>query len=135
MARIETAAVPKRAKKKSSGWRPWDKRRTTDDYNAQTKAERIVQAHRDCVELRLWRRCPARRCRRLRGCIGQPLECLEQRRPAANGAAQARRVAAPPASAAPPAAAGPVLSAREAAAAIAASIAEAMARGEIADDI
>jgi hypothetical protein len=135
------------AKKKSSGWRPSEKRRTSNESQAQQVAARTAQARRDCDRLRLWRCCPAKLCLRLRRCTGDPWRCKEQRamtiatphpadaRPQAAAALAASAATAPtpaalpapgpPRTAAAPANAPPrfAMSAAEAAAAIAASIA------------
>jgi hypothetical protein len=114
------------AKKKSSGWRPAEKRRTPKQWQARWDATRTAQARRDCDRLRLWRYCSVRLCQRVRSCTGNPSSCMEQRRPKIsverNG--DARPEAARSAAAATETeAARPVMSASEAAAAIAASIA------------
>jgi hypothetical protein len=110
------------AKKKSSGWRPGDKRRTPKQWQARQKAKRTAQARRECDLLRLWRSCPAARCRRVRGCSGDPEKCMEQQKILV-------RKSQPRAAATASKPAAPVMSAAEAAAAIAASIAAEMQRG------
>ena len=106
-------------KKKSSGWRPAEKRRSPKERKARWAAARTAEARHDCDRLRLWRTCPVRRCRRVRGCAGDPSPYMKQRRPKIlekrNGDARAE--------AAKSAAGATVMSAAEAAAAIAASIA------------
>jgi hypothetical protein len=115
----------KHVKTKSSGWRSRDERGTWEEQRAREGAAQTAERRRDCDRLRLWRICPARRCRRARGCMGDPRACLDQQRPkTAERRAADARAAAPNRAAAvigntPP----PVLSAKEAAALIAASIA------------
>jgi hypothetical protein len=111
-------------RKKSSGWRPWDKRRTPEQFRAMSAAAAAVTARRDCDRRRLWRLCPMRQCQRVASCGGEPLKCQARSRPAIaqnrNAAPQVANVA----TASPPQqAAAPVMSAAEAAAAIKASIA------------
>jgi hypothetical protein len=112
-------------RKKSSGWRPWDKRRTPAQYRAMRAAAAEVTARRDCNRLGLWHSCSRRRCRRGEYCGGEPLECQTRSKPPT----VQHRGTSPPAAgvaaetAAPVRAAAPVMSAREAAAAIKASIA------------
>jgi hypothetical protein len=114
------------AKKKSSGWRPFDKRRPWQEWRDRQSAVQRSDARRDCDKRGLWRDCPAKRCQRVRGCAGDPWRCIEPRRPKIpekrNG--DPRPAAAKSASA--PIGNGPaprVMSAAEAAAAIAVSIA------------
>ena len=107
------------AKQKSSGWQPADKRCTWHQREARTIAAQTAEARQNCTRLGLWRACPARHCRRVRGCAANnPRACMEQRRPnvAAKAAPNAAAAAANPAPRF-------ALSAKEAAAAIAASIA------------
>jgi hypothetical protein len=137
MTKRNADALLKIGKKKSSGWRPAEKRpwRPEPERQALHRVERVAAALDEYKERRLWHTCPAPRCRRLRACIMDPRDCIEQRRLAHQ--AQARQAEALPAwsAAAQPAAAAPVLSAKEGAALIAASLAEARARGEISDEI
>jgi hypothetical protein len=137
MAKMKTATPLKIGKKKSAGWRPWEKRplRPEPERKARRHAVRAAQAREECDELRLWFACRAPRCRRVRGCTKDPQACLEQRRAADAAKARATAGASPAsAAAAPSPPTAPMLSAREGAAAIAASIAEAIARGEISDE-
>jgi hypothetical protein len=112
-------------KKKSSGWRPFDKRRPWQEWRDRQIAVQRSEARRDCDKRGLWRDCPAKRCHRVRGCAADPWRCMDQRRlkipEKRNGdsrPAAAKSAAAPIGNSAPP-----VMSAAEAAAAIAASIA------------
>jgi hypothetical protein len=108
-------------KKKSSGWRPPDKRRTPAEHQARYFARQAATAQHDSDRIGRWRACPVRHCRRVGRCDSEELQC--QRRPRT---ATAHRNAAPKASnaaAAPQRPAMPVMSAAEAAAAIKASIA------------
>jgi hypothetical protein len=118
-AQNESAALMKNGKKKSSGWRPFDKRRTPSERKVRRNAARTAMARRDCDRLRHWRTCPVRQCRRVRGCRGDPGPCMEQRRPKipekSNGDPHTEAAKSAPATT--------VMSAAEAAAAIAASIA------------
>jgi hypothetical protein len=112
-------------KKKSPGWRSWDKRRTPAQFRAKRAAVDAATARWDSNHLGEWRACPRRRCRRAECCGGEPLQCRERR----EAAIAQRRKAAPPAAtvaaatAPPPRPAAPVMSVAEAAAAIKASIA------------
>ena len=113
-------------KKKSSGWRPLKKRGSWRERWDRNAAAQTAKARLDCDELRPWRICPVRRCRRVRGCTGDPRSCLEERRPKA--AASCHGVAPPgttknPATEAADQTPRFALSASDAAAAIAASIA------------
>jgi hypothetical protein len=110
------------AKKKSSGWRREDKRRTPEQWQARQNALRAAEARRECDLLRLWRSCPAARCRRVRGCIGDAKKCIAQHQILV-------RKSQPPVAATASKTAAPVMSAAAAAAAIAASIAGEMQRG------
>jgi hypothetical protein len=117
----------KKNKKKSSGWRPADKRVTWDERRARHTAMRAAEARRDRERLRLeiWRSCPSRRCQRVRACIGDPSQCLEQRplKTSKNLNDEARTGTANRANVKSEIEAGlPAMSAAEAAAAIAASI-------------
>ena len=130
-------------KKKSPGWRDVFKRRTPAQHNAMRAAADAATARRDCNRLALWRLCPVRQCRRVRGCGGEPLQCQTRSRPASAQHRGAAPRAFDPAAeraeraerAARERAAAPVMSAAEAAAAIAASIAamppEPLAREEL----
>ena len=112
-------------KKKSSGWRAWDKRRTPAQRRAKRAAADAATARHDCNGRALWCSCPLRQCRRVRCCGGEPTRCQRRSRPPIaprpNAAPQAS--SAVTATAALPRPAAPVLSAAEAAAAIKASIA------------
>ncbi len=70
-------------------WR--DKPQAEQDFTKRRSAEAnralIDAAHRTtqrlyCDALRLWRRCPARTCRRHRHCLGEPTACLMRGLPA-----------------------------------------------------
>jgi hypothetical protein len=115
------------AKKKSSGWRPLEKRGPWRERRARRMAARTEELRRDCDRLALWRYCPVRFCRRVRSCTGDPSSCLEQRRPKIpekrNGDALPE-VTLSPAAATATEAPRFALSASDAAAAIAASIAD-----------
>jgi hypothetical protein len=117
------------AKKKSSGWQPSKKRGTWQERRARQNAAHTAEVRRDCDGLGLWRSCPSRRCQRVRGCVGDPWRCKDQRRPKSlekspdKRDGDSRPAAATSAAAAIGNAAPPVMSAAEAAAAIAASIA------------
>jgi len=134
------------AKKKSSGWRPDEKRHTPEEWQARRVAARVAELRRDCDRLALWRTCAAKLCLRFRRCTGDPEWCSEQRWPQIaekhNGAARAEAAPARVAAAervtasvrSPAAATGNeaprfALSASDAAAAIAASIADVTAPG------
>jgi hypothetical protein len=127
-------------KKKSSGWRPHEKRFNRDKWKARHIATTDAKARAHCDGLGRSRRCPVRRCRRAQGCAGDPWRCQQpvrlpspqqhsgdtraavapevvKRIPVANEAAKA---AAPPPQSEQPRFA---ISAKDAAAAIAASIA------------
>jgi len=113
-------------KRKSSGWLPGDKRSTWQQRQARRIAEQTAQARLDCARLGLWRSCPARRCRCVRGCAGNtPWTCAEERRPniAEKRSGDPRAAAANTAAARGNEAPRFAMSAAEAAAAIAASIA------------
>jgi hypothetical protein len=69
------------AKKKSSGWRPADKRRTPKEWQARQVTADTAKLRRDCDRFRLWRTCPVGLCRRVHGCTGDPLPCKEERQP------------------------------------------------------
>jgi len=125
------------ARKKSSGWRPADKRYSPKEWHARRVAARVVEVRRDCDQLRLWRYCPARPCRRVRGCSGDPWQCMERRRPQIPQMRSADARAEPaqsPATATVTTAPRSALSASEAAAAIAASIADVMQPGSLAGE-
>jgi hypothetical protein len=66
-------------KKKSSGWRPRDKRGTWRQRDARRRATERVQLQHDCDRLRLWQACPSRHCLRLRTCAGNPQRCWDRR--------------------------------------------------------
>jgi hypothetical protein len=111
-------------KKKSSGWLPPQKRSSWQERQARRFAAEQAQARGACDQLRLWCSCPARRCRRVRGCTGDPRRCVQRQSPQIVQQSDARVQASDPAAAAIGATAPhPVLPAAEAAAAIAASIA------------
>jgi hypothetical protein len=117
----------RRTRRKSSGWRPPQQRGPWQERQARLVAVRMAEARRDCDRLRLWRGCPAPRCRRVRGCAGDPWQCMQQNSPAIAQLPNAHAHA--PAQDATAAAVGqpaphPALSPAEAAAVIAASIAE-----------
>ena len=113
----------RKTKKKSSGWRPLDKRGPYQERRARHVAAHVAKLRGDCDELKLWHSCPVRQCRRVRGCTGEPSRCLNERRPA-----PAQETAKETAKAAKPKyiignQTLPPMSSAEAAAAIAASIA------------
>jgi hypothetical protein len=111
-------------KKKSPGWRSWDKRRTPAQFRAKQAAANAASARRDCNRRRLWRSCPVRQCQRVARCGGEPLQCQERSSQPAIVQQTAARVANVAAETAPPPRpAAPVMSVAEAAAAIKASIA------------
>ena len=127
----------KNPKKKSSGWRPLEKRGTWPEKRTRLFAAQTAEQRRNADRLRLWRDCPVRRCRRVRGCAGDPGRCLEQRQ----SKLPERRTADPRAGAPKSAAAATAneaprfaMSAKEAAAAIAASIAETAEPEPLLDD-
>ena len=68
------------------------KRETPAEYRAQRAAERAATARRDCDRLGRWRSCPLRRCRRVGGCGGEPLQCRKPQ-PAGDRAASQCRAA------------------------------------------
>jgi hypothetical protein len=113
----------KSGKKKSSGWRPANRRGT--EHQARRGAAQEATARRDCDRLGLWRSCPVRQCRRVARCGGEPLQCLRRGLPVIaphrNAGPRASNAAAEPA--VREQAVAPVMSAAEAAAAIKASIA------------
>jgi len=122
----------KKPKQKSSGWQKAEARRTWQETHERIYLAQRAKTRRECDTLGLWRSCRAARCRRARGCTGEPRQCMERRQSqtAQQGKADARVQATAGAATRQPAlignqAAGPKLSAAEAAAAIAASLAEA----------
>ncbi len=119
------------AKKKSSGWRPDEKRRTPQQWQGRMLTARMAELRRDGDRLALWRACPAKLCLRFRRCTGDPGPCLEQRRPKIAAPVQVAAAELITAEAARSAVAATgnkahrfALSASDAAAAIAASIAD-----------
>jgi hypothetical protein len=113
-------------KKKSSGWRPPEKRGTPQRRQARQDLADAAEARSECDRLRLWRCCPARKCWRVRGCTGDARQCIKHRTPKTNNDTQIQLLAESPsrtAAAIENQPRGLVLSAAEAAAAIGASIA------------
>ena len=68
-----------RGKKKSSGWRPADKRRPWEE----TKKLKLIEQHAyfaaESDRQRLWRSCPAALCKRKRRCAVDPYRCTKER--------------------------------------------------------
>jgi hypothetical protein len=108
----------KHAKRKSSGWRPAEKRGPWQERQELLVRRQIVRARRDCDDARLWKACPSGHCWRARSCMGKdPRQCLMKHReaqlarPRSAGSSKGRGTQLPP------------MSAQEAAALIAQSIA------------
>jgi hypothetical protein len=81
-------------KKKSSGWRPSDKRRPWAETKARMLAAQDARFKADSDRLGLWRSCPAALCRRRRACAVDPYRCTKER--GKNAPANAGATAAPP---------------------------------------
>ncbi len=68
-------------KKKSSGWRPHEKRFEWEKWKTRHIATTEAQARARNDGLGRWRRCPVRRCRRAEACAGDPFRCEHPARP------------------------------------------------------
>jgi hypothetical protein len=73
----------KSPKKKSSGWRPAEKRGPWQERQELLVRRQIVNARRECDDARLWASCPSGHCWRARSCMGKdPRQCLTKHRQA-----------------------------------------------------
>lgn len=68
-----------RRKKKSSGWKPSDKRRVWEETKARMLAEQDARFQADSDRQGLWRSCPAALCKRKRRCAVDPYRCTKER--------------------------------------------------------
>ena len=113
-------------RKKSSGWRPADKRCSWEETRKLGLAEQDARFTAESNRLGLWRSCPAAACRRKRACAVDPYRCTKERgaNPAAGGATPAPRPNQAPQAATAAAKEAPrfAISAKEAAAIIKADV-------------
>jgi hypothetical protein len=120
----------KRRKKKSTGWRPADKRRPWAETKERMLAEQDARFMAQSDRLGLWRSCPAALCKRKRRCAVDPYRCTKERGDKAKAAAKATAGAGATPPAKPPTQEVPrfAISAKEAAAFITADVASHLAK-------
>jgi hypothetical protein len=131
----------KNAKKKSSGWRPVQKRGHWRERSARQSLRQAAEFREKCDQADVWKACPSARCQRVHGCAGRnPLQCWQDYQLKEQKAQIERRRPAETQTAVPRATNGlnaalPPMSSKEAAALIAASIAAAPPEPLWGDDV
>jgi len=67
----------KNAKRKSSGWRPREKRGTYQERSARQVLRDAAEFREKANQAQVWKACPSARCQRAHGCMGRnPMQCF-----------------------------------------------------------